>query len=353
MLRTHAGWALVLAIVVVPHRLTAQTFELKATVRCDAETSFKALDVSRDGRRIVVGSTWGVEAWDVERGKLVAKWKQFGSDAVAIASDGKLVTFATSRLPEGVSGAAAKEAKLIYSLYVIDIDVDVNRAARLTLETDAKLEDVASLAFSADGNTLVQGTDKGTIAVWDVARGKVVANLRQVNDGRSFGLNVAISADGKTLASAGKGTDLMVWKLPSDQGSPLGKSKPVAVSMSADGELIVARSARGVIETWKGSSPHGKPRTIVGPSADASYSCAVSPNGRLVAATSGDFRPRFLVWDSGGKQIDSPANPEKVWSARLVKFSGDGKRLVVGFDPGPGTNDPKPAVAVYEISGGN
>ena len=78
------------------------------------------------------------------------------------------------------------------------------RARRATLTGDSS--GVTCIAFGP-GNLLAGGFDDGTITPWDTASGKSITAL---STGSNSTLNcVAISPDGKTIASGG--SDLTIW----------------------------------------------------------------------------------------------------------------------------------------------
>jgi hypothetical protein len=68
------------------------------------------------------------------------------------------------------------------------------------------------LAFSADGRFLVAAKDFGRVAVWDLSKRDF---LCAVDTGQGIVRAVAISADGKVLATGGeRGAELKLWSLP-------------------------------------------------------------------------------------------------------------------------------------------
>src|SRR5262249_42157323 len=93
-----------------------------------------------------------------------------------------------------------------------------------TLETRG---DRGSIAFSADGRTLVAGFWTPTVVVWDVATGAVARTMtrqgsREVRPSRSepprFEVResvpyVALSPDGKTIAGGGLDGTVRMWDL--------------------------------------------------------------------------------------------------------------------------------------------
>ncbi len=71
---------------------------------------------------------------------------------------------------------------------------------------------VLCVAVSPDGKTLASGGDDSTIRFWDVASGKE-RNTIQVADGAEWIGSLAFSPDGKAAASGGSGSGANTVKL--------------------------------------------------------------------------------------------------------------------------------------------
>jgi len=67
------------------------------------------------------------------------------------------------------------------------------------------------LALSSDGKTLASGDAEGTIQVWDVTAGKELAAFK---GNRGWVACIAFSPDGKTLASGGADRVIRLWDVP-------------------------------------------------------------------------------------------------------------------------------------------
>jgi WD40 repeat protein len=192
---------------------------------------------------------------------------------------------------------------------------------------------IESLAFAADGKTLVScGWDR-TVRTWAVGEGRPDAG-RELDTLRSenhlFG--VAITPDGRYLAAGGSDT-FHLWErdpasgwVPRDLGAR-GSYRSVAVS--PDGRILAVGRGNGSIELWD-------PRTrklldILGWFSDDVRKVEISKDGAHVAGTT--FAGEFQAWEV------SPAattrrlafSPEHV---QIFAFAGDGRSVAISqFSP--------------------
>jgi WD40 repeat protein len=74
---------------------------------------------------------------------------------------------------------------------------------------------IKCLAFKADGNTLVSGSEGGTLKLWDMTTRQERATLK---GHRGAVLAAAFLADGRTLASGGADRAVRLWQADSPDG---------------------------------------------------------------------------------------------------------------------------------------
>jgi len=187
---------------------------------------------------------------------------------------------------------------------------------------------VESVAFSPRGETLVTGSDDGTVRLWKTATGQQTGYL-------SFGSSnpiesVAISPDGETLAMAVSGgtaqlrnlaTGRLIRSLPA--GGP-DSDLVEAVAFSPDGKTLATADQLGPTGLWNVTTGRLIRDLPIGSS--YAYSVAFSPDGKTVATGDSDGTAR--LWDvATGQQIRNlPADGGTVSSVQ-VAYSPDGRTL--------------------------
>ena len=141
------------------------------------------------------------------------------------------------------------------------------------------------MAISADGKTLASGSEDKSIKLWDMRTGKKIQSLI---GHANLVESVAISADGKTLASGSGDNSIKLWNIATGKKirSLIGHSSYVySVAISADGKTLASGSGDNSIKLWDMKT--GKEiQSLVGHSGRVS-SVAISPDGKTVAGGTG------------------------------------------------------------------
>ena len=181
---------------------------------------------------------------------------------------------------------------------------------------------VNCVALSPDGKRLASASDDQTVKVWDATSGQELLTLKGHTNRV---IAVAFSPDGKRLASASGDGTVKVWDTMTGQETLWfkGHTNGVnAVAFSPDGKRLASASEDQMVKVWDASSGQ-EMLTLKGHEEDV-YCVAFSPDGKRLASAGVDQTVR--VWDGTTGQELLTLKGHTNW-VTSVAFSPDGKRL--------------------------
>jgi hypothetical protein len=166
--------------------------------------------------------------------------------------------------------------------------------------------EVGAVAFSADGRTVLTGTTRGEVLLWDVATGQALGPARREFPAR----DAARSPDGRlVLEVTGHRARLRYAANGNPAGPPLShKDAVLAGAFSPDGKTVLTGSADGTAQLWDVATgkPVGPPWRHDGPV----RAVAFRPDGRM-AATAGNDRTARL-WEVAAP-VEGEAERIRLW----------------------------------------
>ena len=193
---------------------------------------------------------------------------------------------------------------------------------------------VHAVALSPDGKTLASGGDDQMIKIWDVATGRLRATLRG-HTVRIGGL--AFSPRGDVLASSGhqdyQRGEIKLWDVAAGtERATLGEPGRMAFSslaFSPDGSTLAlggGGAGQGIVQ-FRDVATGQVRRDLQGFPGNWVHTVAFAPDGRTVAA--GGNSNEIQLWDAetGQAQVSLKGHTNRVTS---VTFSPDGKTLASG-----------------------
>jgi RNA polymerase sigma factor (sigma-70 family) len=246
--------------------------------------AFQQVAYSADGKRIAATVAEEVKLpGGVRQIRMVVKvW-----DAKTLAlkqtlgdNDSYLVSLALS--PDGKQVAACDPGKKTIRLW----NAETGKPER-TLKTGEV--QVFALAYSPDSKTLVAGGQKGkrtgVITLWDARKGELQRTIEQTG----FVVALAISPDGKLIASSTGGETVQVWNV--EKGELIvaingNQRVPRSLAFLHHSKILAVGGRDGKVRLW--DVPSGELRQTLEGHGDEVHAIACSPDGKTLASVSQD-----------------------------------------------------------------
>ena len=184
---------------------------------------------------------------------------------------------------------------------------------------------VFGCSLSADGATIVSGSDDRTVKVWDGPTGVERFTLLG-HVGAVFGY--AVSADEATIVSCSADKTLKVWdgRTGTERFTLSGHADVVTgCAISADAATIVSSSYDQTLKVWDGR--RGVERFTLRGHVDAVTGCAVSADGATIVSCSAD--KTLKVWDGRSGVERFTLRGHAGW-VRGCAVTADGATIVSG-----------------------
>lgn len=308
-----------------------------------------ALAFSPDSKLLAVGDLKALRLFDAASGKEARRLEGHRSCvSVAFAPGGKLL--ATGGIDEGKdqhsiriwdlgSGKELRQCALPKNEPPIDLafSADGKHLAAAVEEDDARVFEVETgkpvlrlahywpsrIAYRPGGKDVI--TVRGpAVRVWDATSGKE----RHLDfSGHLTGITaLAVSADGKTIATGGE--DVRLWDAATSKptGRIAARGPIAALALSPDGKALAVAGRDRIVKVWDIATA----KVVQELKGHKHFPMAVafSPDGKRLA--SGDAQSTIHVWDVEIGKEDYKNDLKSLTDHLSLAFSPDGKTLAIG-----------------------
>ena len=308
-----------------------------------AEAAF--MELSSDGRRLLVGTADTAYLWNVPNGRLqrLHRYTEIGLRSAHFSSDGRWIVTAGGREARVWDAAQGKEIASLKGHQDLVNDAAFSPDARLVVtasddgsarvwergggllaELRGHSDAVRDASFAPDGRRVVTVSADGTARTW------LVAGETALHGHRGIVTSAAFVDGGRRVLTGGEDGDAWLWDR---DGRPIrrlvsGAGPLTAVELSRDGRRLVTSGLFGGLQIWK-VGPGTRVTQLLPPlqpGDDAPWDAAFSPDGRWVASV--DYRGSLArIWDSESGALKSLLRGHR-GDVLTTAFSPDGRRLV-------------------------
>jgi WD40 repeat protein len=246
---------------------------------------FYAVAFSPDGRTLAAGSEGKVFLYSLsdltEEPTVLTPDEKVGDrggniEAVVYSPDGKY-------LAAGGTGSI---------VHVWTTDSLKSPARRLTGHTD----EIMDLAFAPDGKTLVSAGRDGKVMIWSMSN--LQARPKVLSDNKGPVYSIDMTPDGETLLSAGYENPVLAWTMNNLNNRPetlvkredpaIDKAPTLAIAISPDGKILATADVFGTIRLWRLIKPDVPFATLRGHGQYDIMTIAFSPDGKYLVSGGGD-----------------------------------------------------------------
>ncbi len=293
-----------------------------------------AIAFTPDNKKLVVSGHHELTVWDAVSGKLEKRIYTRARRAMAMVflPDGKLAVAGGRPGEEGdvriydLSG----KAKNVNGLAVLDGVNDKSVMVKQLLDAD---DEVLCLALSTDGKKLASGGCDRIVHVWDLSGGYAhVKELPPIENHADWVFGVAFTPDGKRLATASRDKTAKLWDIAAKESIltfPDHQNPVYAVAVKKDGTVGYSVGEDNQLRFWKAAA-EGKQIRNSGGHGKVVLKLAAHPKQPLLVTCSADQTVRVWNADNGSAVRTLSGHGDYVYA---VAISPDGNSIASGsFD---------------------
>jgi WD40 repeat protein len=294
--------------------------------------AINALAFTPDNQKLVIGGQHELTVWDLGQAQLEKRVYTRAERAYALVflPDGKLAVAGARPGQEGdvrIYDLNGGTPRVENGVTLLDGVNDKGVLIKELLETD---DAVYCLAVSADGKQLASGGCDRIVRVWDLSPGYADAQLEHaIENHADWVLGVAFTPDGKRLLTCSRDKTAKVWDLSTKESVltfPDHQNAVYGVAAKADGTIGFSVGEDKQLRLWNATGDGKQVRAAAGHS-DAVLKVVAHPTQPLLLTCSADKTVRVWNADSGAAVRTLSGHTDWVYS---LAVSPDGNRIASG-----------------------
>ncbi|HTU93154.1 MAG TPA: c-type cytochrome domain-containing protein [Gemmataceae bacterium] len=294
-----------------------------------------ALAFTPDSKKVVVGGHHELTVWDAAGGKLEQRicTRARRTLAMVFLPDGKLAVAGGRPGEEGdvrIYDLKGGTARNVNGVAILDGVHDKSVMVKQLLDAD---DEVLCLALSSDGKKLASGGCDRLVHVWDLSGGYAnVKELPPIENHADWVFGVAFTPDGKRLATASRDKTAKLWDIAAKESVltfPDHQNPVYGIAVKSDGKVGYSVGEDNQLRLWKAAA-EGKQIRASGGHGKVILKLVSHPKQPLLATCSADQTVRLWNADNGSAVRTLTGHSDYVYA---VAISPDGERIASGaFD---------------------
>jgi hypothetical protein len=309
-----------------------------------------ALAFTPDNKKIIVSGHHELTVWDLASSRLEKRIYTRARRALAMVflPDGKLAVAGGRPGEEGdvriydIHGGTNRRDAGPSGVVVLDGVHDKTVLVKQLLDAD---DEVLCLALSADGKKLASGGCDRLVHVWDLSGGYAnIKELPPIENHADWVFGIAFTPNGKRLATASRDKTAKLWDLEAKESIltfPDHQSPVYGVAFKADGMVGYSVGEDNQLRSWKAAA-EGKQIHASGGHGKAILKLVPHPKQPLLATCSADQTVRLWNADNGSLVRTLKGHNDYVYA---IAISSDGNLLASGAFDGE--------VRIWKVQDGN